>query len=390
MIGEMKMTRPFFTESHELFQKSLRSYLDKNVRPYFDSWEREKEVPLSFWKDLGELGYLCPWADESYGGIEADFGYSAILGEELERVGTGLMGPGVHNDIVMPYIEAFGTEEQKQKWLTKATTGELISSVAMTEPGTGSDLSAITTTAVKTGDTYVLNGEKIFITNGSLSNFVVVVCKTDPNAKKAHHGLSLIIVDATEQPVPGFKKGKKLEKVGQHTGGTSELLFEDCEVPAAHLLGEEGKGFYYLMDKLQQERLTVAISAMASCERMLELTLDYVKQRHAFGKPVSSFQNTQFKLAELATEIQIGRTFVDQLIVKHIDGEDIVNEVSMAKWWTTDLAKKVAGECMQLHGGYGYMEEYEIARRYRDVPVASIYAGTNEIMKTIIAKHLGM
>ncbi|WP_173917228.1 acyl-CoA dehydrogenase family protein [Halobacillus sp. Marseille-Q1614] len=384
------MDRPFLTEIHEIFRKSLRKYLEKEVIPNFEKWEENRQLPHSFWKQLGELGFLCPWLEEKYGGMDADFGYSVVLGEELEKVGTGLSGPGIHNDIVMPYIASFGSEEQKQKWLPRSTTGDIISSIAMTEPGTGSDLAAIKTTALKDGGDYIINGEKTFVSNGYTTNFVVVVCKTDPTAEPARNGISLLIVDAVDEKVPGFKKGKKLRKVGQHAGDTSELIFEDCRVPAENLLGEEGKGFYYLMDKLQQERLTVAIAAMTSAERMLELTMDYVKQREAFGKPISKFQNTQFKMAEMATEIQIGRTFVDQLIVKHIAGKDIVNEVSMAKWWTTDLAKKVAGECMQLHGGYGYMEEYEIARRYRDIPITSVYAGTNEIMKIIIAKSMGL
>nr|WP_263326646.1 acyl-CoA dehydrogenase family protein [Neobacillus sp. Marseille-Q6967] len=384
------MDRPFLTESHELFRKSLRKYLEKNVIPYFEQWEEERRVPQSYWNELGELGFLCPWLDEEYGGMNADFGYSVVLGEELEKVGTGISGPSIHNDIVMPYISSYGSEEQKKKWLPRSTTGEIISSVAMTEPETGSDLAAIKTTAVRDGDHFVINGEKTFISNGYTANFVVLVCKTNPNAKPAHNGISLIVLDAIDQEVPGFRKGKKLNKVGQHSADTAELIFEDCRVPVENLLGEECKGFYYLMEKLQQERLTVAIGAMTAAERMLEITLDYVKQREAFGKPISKFQNTQFKIAEMATQIKIGRTFVDNLIVKHMANENIVTEVSMAKWWTTDMAKKVATECMQLHGGYGYMEEYEIARRYRDIPISSIYAGTNEIMKVIIAKNLGL
>jgi acyl-CoA dehydrogenase len=384
------MDRPFLTESHELFRKSLRKYLEKEVIPNFEQWEADHQVPSTFWKQLGELGFLCPWLDEEYGGMNADFGYSVVLGEELEKVGTGISGPAIHNDIVMPYIQSFGSVEQKKKWLPRSTTGEIISSVAMTEPGTGSDLASIKTTAVRDGNDFIINGEKTFISNGYTTNFVVLVCKTDPSAKPAHNGISLIVVDAIDQEVPGFRKGKKLNKLGQHSADTAELIFEDCRVPVENLLGEEGKGFYYLMEKLQQERLTVAIGAMTAAERMLEITLGYVKQREAFGKPISKFQNTQFKIAEMATQIKIGRTFVDHLIVKHMSGENIVTEVSMAKWWTTDMAKKVAGECMQLHGGYGYMEEYEIARRYRDIPISSIYAGTNEIMKVIIAKNMGL
>ncbi|MDE5414533.1 acyl-CoA dehydrogenase family protein [Alkalihalobacterium chitinilyticum] len=384
------MSKPYLTEEHEIFRKSLRKYLEKQVIPNFEDWEEARQVPRTYWKQLGEQGFLCPWLDEEYGGMNADFGYSVVFTEELEKVGAGIGGPGLHNDIVMPYIDSYGSKEQKQRWLPRSVTGEMISSIAMTEPGTGSDLAAIKTTAVRDGDHYVINGEKTFITNGYSTNFIVVVCKTDTNVNPPHKGISLIIVDTIDGEVPGFKKGKKLRKVGQHTSDTAELIFEDVRVPVENLLGEEGKGFYYLMDKLQQERLMVAIGAITSAERMLEITIDYVKQRKAFGKPISKFQNTQFKIAEMATEIEIGRTFVDNLIVKHMAGEDVVTEVSMAKWWVTDLAKKMAGECMQLHGGYGYMEEYEIARRYRDIPVSTIYAGTNEIMKQIIAKNMGL
>ena len=384
------MARSFLTESHEIFRKSLRKYLEKEAIPYIEEWEENRQVPKSFWKQLGELGFLCPWLDEEYGGFNADFGYSVVLTEELEKVASGISGPGLHNDIVIPYINSFGSVDQKKKWLPRSTTGEMISSIAMTEPGTGSDLAAVKTTAVREGDHYVINGAKTFITNGYSTNFVVLVCKTNPNAVPAHKGISLIVVDAIDQDVPGFRKGKKLNKVGLHSADTAELFFEDCRVPVENLLGEEGKGFYYLMQKLQQERIIVAIQAMASAERMLELTLDYIKQREAFGKPISKFQNTQFKMAEVATQIQLGRTFVDDLIGRHMAGENIVTEVSMAKWWTTDMAKKASMECMQLHGGYGYMEEYEIARRYRDIAVTSIYAGTNEIMKQIIAKNIGL
>ncbi|HET7615303.1 MAG TPA: acyl-CoA dehydrogenase family protein, partial [Bacillales bacterium] len=245
----------------------------------------------------------------------------------------------------------------------------------------------VKTSAVRDGDTFIINGEKTFITNGIHSDLVIVVCKTDSHAPSPHKGLSLIVVEAE---TPGFSKGKQLNKVGQHSQDTSELIFQEARVPAANLLGEENKGFYYLMNQLQQERLIVAIGAVAAAERIFEITKAYVTERTAFGRPVSKFQNTQFKMAEMATEIQIGRTFVDQLIAKHMAVEDIVTEVSMAKYWTTDLAKKTAAECMQLHGGYGYMEEYEIARRFRDMAVTSVYAGTNEIMKNIIAKNLGL
>ena len=376
----------FLTDEHEMFRKALRKMLDKEAYPYFEQWEKERQIPRSFWEKLGENGFLCPMVGEQYGGLGLDFGYAMILTEELERVGAGLAsGIALHSDIVTPYIEAYGTEEQKQRWLPKSVTGELISAVAMTEPGAGSDLASIQTTAKRDGDYYILNGEKTFITNAIGSDYVVVVCKTDPEAKPAYRGISLVVVEAGTE---GFKRGKKLDKVGLHSADTGELIFEDARVPTANLLGKEGKGFYYLMEKLQQERLIVAIEVQIEAEEMLRITTNYVKERKAFGGRIADFQNTQFKLAEMATEIDIGRTYVNNLVNRHIAGEEIVKEVSMAKYWISDMAKRVASECLQLHGGYGYMEEYEIARRYRDVPVAAIYAGTNEIMKGIIAKQV--
>lgn len=379
------MERLYLTEEHEIFRQALRKFLEKEAVPNYEQWEKNKEVPRSFWKKLGEQGYLCPQVEEKYGGLGTDFGYAVVMNEEMERVGTGMVGISLHNDIVIPYIESYGTEEQKQRWLPGALTGDIITAIGMTEPGAGSDLANIQTTAIRDGDDYIINGEKTFITNGYTTDLVVLVCKTDPKANPPHRGISLFVVEAG---TPGFKKGKKLRKIGQHANDTSELIFEDVRVSRTNLLGEEGKGFYYLMEKLQQERLLVAIQCMASAEKMLELTIDYVKQRQAFGTTISNFQNTQFKIAEMATELQIGRAFVDRLILEHMKGKSIVTEVSMAKWWVSDLAKKIAGECMQLHGGYGYMEEYEIARRYRDIAVTSIYAGSNEIMKQIIAKNL--
>ena len=381
------MKHPYLTDDHEIFRKSLRKFLEKEAYPFYDQWEEERMIPRSFWEKMGEQGYLCPDIDEEYGGSEVDWGFAVVINEELERVGSGLVGVGLHNDIVVPYITAYGTEEQKKRWLPKCATGEIITAIAMTEPGTGSDLANIQTTAILDGDHYVLNGQKTFITNGIQSDLIVVACKTDPKANPKHKGVSLLVV---ERDTPGFSRGRKLNKVGLHCQDTAELIFEDCRVPKENLLGEEGKGFLYLMEKLQQERLLVAIAAQTASEVMLKQTIDYVKSREAFGKPVSKFQNTQFKIVEMATEIEMSRAFLDQLIAEHIEGKDVVTKVSMAKWKLTDSAKKIAAECMQLHGGYGYMEEYEIARRFRDIPVASIYAGTNEIMKTIIAKNLGL
>ncbi|MDR7077074.1 acyl-CoA dehydrogenase [Neobacillus niacini] len=381
------MKHPYLTDDHEIFRKSLRKFLEKEAVPFYDQWEEERMIPRSFWRKMGEQGFLCPDLVEKYGGSGVDWGFSVVINEELERVGSGLVGIGLHNDIVVPYINTFGSEEQKQRWLPRCVTGELITAIAMTEPGTGSDLANIKTTAKLDGDHYVLNGQKTFITNGIQSDLILVACKTDPNAVPKHKGVSLLLV---ERDTPGFSRGRKLNKVGLHCQDTAELIFEDCKVSKENLLGEEGKGFFYMMDKLQQERLVVAIAAQTAAEVMLRVTIEYVRSREAFGKPVSQFQNTQFKIAEMATEVEMGRAFLDQLIVEHMDGQNVVTKVSMAKWRLTDTAKKIAGECLQLHGGYGYMEEYEIARRFRDIQVSSIYAGTNEIMKTIIAKNLGL
>jgi acyl-CoA dehydrogenase len=381
------MEHAYLTEDHDIFRKGLRKFLEQEAYPYYEEWEEQRMIPRSFWEKMGEQGFLCPDIDEKYGGSGVDWGFSVVINEELERVGTSMIGLSLHNDIVIPYITSYGTEEQKQRWLPKSASGEAITALAMTEPGTGSDVANIKTTAILEGDHYRLNGQKTFITNGIHSDLVLVACKTDPQAEPKHKGVSLLIV---ERDTPGFSRGRKLNKVGCHSQDTAELIFEDCLVPKENLIGEEGKGFKYLMEKLQQERLLVAISAQVSAEKMLEMTKEYVKSRKAFGQPVSKFQNTQFKLVELATDIDMGRVYLDQLIAKHMAGEDIVTQVSMAKWKSTEVLNETAAQCMKLHGGYGYMEEYEIARRFRDAPVAAIYAGTNEIMKTIIAKNMGL
>ncbi len=375
----------YLKEEHHIFRDSVRRFMDKEVIPYYREWTKQKKMPDDFFKKMGEQGFLVPWADEKYGGFNADFAYSVILAEEFERVESGLGGCVLHNDIIVPYLYDYGTEEQRQRWIPKCITGECSTAIAMTEPGTGSDLGNLQTRVVRDGDHYIINGEKTFISNGLKAGIVIVACKTDPGA--GHKGISLIVV---EEGTPGFIRGKCLEKIGQPAGDTTELIFEDARVPAGNLLGEENKGFYYLMEKLQQERLMCAIQAMAAAEESLRITIEYVKQREAFGRPLSKLQNTQFKIAEMATEVAIGRSFIDDLIVRHMDGEDVVTEVSMAKWWVTDMAKRLVANCMQLHGGYGFMEEYAIGRRYRDIAVTSIYAGTNEIMKQIIAKKIGL
>ncbi|MBP2258611.1 acyl-CoA dehydrogenase family protein [Virgibacillus alimentarius] len=380
------MSASFLTEDHEMFRMSLRKMLEKHAYPYYKKWENDRQISRDIWLKLGESGFLLSWVDEKYGGLGLDFSYSMVLIEELEKVGAGLAsGICLHCDIVTPYINAYGTEAPKKKWLSKSVTGDFISAVAMTEPGVGSDLASVKTTAKREDDYYILNGEKTFITNGHHADYVIVVCKTDPQAVPAHRGISLLVI---EDGMEGFSRGAQLNKIGMHSGDTGELIFEDVKVPAENLLGEEGKGFYYLMDQLQQERLVVALQVQVEAEVMLKLTVDYVKERKAFGSRIADFQNTQFKIAEMATEIDLGRNYINTLTEKHLQGEEIVKEVSMAKWWISEMAKRVAAECMQLHGGYGYMEEYEIARRYRDIPVTSIYAGTTEIMKNIIAKKI--
>lgn len=377
----------FETDEHVLFRETLRKFLSKEAVPHYEQWEKDRLIPVSFWRKLGEMGFLCPQVEDQYGGLGLDFSYRVIIGEEMERVGAGLTGVGLHNDIVVPYIESYGTEEQKKRWLPGCITADFITGVAMTEPGTGSDLANIRTTAIKDGDHYVVNGQKTFITNGVNGNLFLVVVKTDPKVEPKHRGISLLMI---EEGTPGFTKGRKLDKVGMHSQDTAELYFEDCRVPVGNLIGGEGKGFACLMEKLQQERLLVALSAQTASEDMLEMTLDYVKSREAFGKPIGSFQNTQFKLAEIATKVELGKAFLESLIEDHLADKDVVTKVSMAKYWITETAREISAECMQLHGGYGYMEEYRIARRYRDIPVASIYAGTNEIMKMIIAKNMGL
>ena len=322
---------------------------------------------------------------EAYGGAGADFLYDAVIMEELAYARAHALQASLHTNICVPYINTFGTEDQKQRYLVPAVAGDCLVSIGMTEPGTGSDLANVRTTAIRDGDDYLLNGAKTFISNGQNADLCIVVAKTDPS--KRHDGISLLLVETDS---PGFVKGRNLEKIGLKGQDTSELFFEDCRVPGRNLLGEEGQGFKMLMEKLQQERLCISIGCMASVRRSLDDTLAYVKEREAFGKSIGSFQNTQFKLAELETEYEIGQAFTDKLLVAHVRGDEIVKEVSMGKWWSSDLQKKVAAECLQLFGGYGFMSEYPISTDFQDAAVQSIYAGTNEIMKVIIARRLGL
>jgi acyl-CoA dehydrogenase len=379
--------RDLFDDEHHLFREQVRRFVQTEVVPRIPEWNARGMSDRETWRRAGEAGLLGPNAPALYGGAGADFLYSAIVMEEIALARAHGMMISLHSDICMPYIASYGSAEQKQKWLPGCIRGEILLGICMTEPAAGSDLAGIQTRAVRDGDGWVLSGQKTFISNGQIGDLFVVVAKTDPEAQPAHRGVSLFLVEAGAK---GFVRGRKLDKLGLRGQDTSEIFLEECRVPASALLGREGQGFRMLMEKLQQERLCIAVGSMASCQRALDDTLAYVKERRAFGQPIAGFQNTQFKLAELATEIEVGQAFVDRLLVAHVRGDDVVKEVSMAKWWTTDLQKRVAAECLQLHGGYGFMLEYPISMDYADAAVQSIYAGTNEIMKVIIARRLGL
>ena len=382
------MKRTLFTEEHRLFRDSYRHFVEKEMVPFYAQWEKDGHVSRELWLKAGQQGFLGLNVPEEYGGAGVDdYRYSAIMMEEVAHASVPAAGGGMglHNDICIPYLLTYATPEQKQRWLPGMCSGALISAIAMSEPDTGSDLAAVRTTAERQGDFYLLNGQKTFITNGLLGDLVIAVVKTNPAL--GHKGISLLIV---ERGMEGFTRGRLLEKVGLKAQDTAELIFENVQVPVNNLLGEEGQGFYYLMRQLARERLNVAVGAIAACEKALEMTLEYCKQRTAFGKPIGSFQNSRFKLAEMKTEIEIGRVFIDHCIEDLMEGELTAETASMAKWWASDLQKRVVDECVQLHGGYGYMLEYPIARAYLDARVQSIYAGTNEIMKEIIGRSMGV
>jgi alkylation response protein AidB-like acyl-CoA dehydrogenase len=381
------MRHSLYEKEHEDFRAMVRGWLEKNVAPFHAQWEKDGIVPRELWLSAGKQGLLgLDMPEEFGGGGVADFRYQAVLDEEVVRVGASGVGFGLHNDVVGPYLRHLATPEQKQRWLPGFCSGELITAIAMTEPAAGSDLQGIQTTARRDGDGWVLNGSKTFITNGINADLVIVVAKTDPEAAGAK-GLSLLVV---ERDMPGFTRGRNLEKVGLKAQDTAELFFDDVRVPAENLLGGENRGFVHLMENLPQERLSIAVGAVAAIERMLALTLEYVTGRTAFGRPVGSFQNTRFVLAELQTEATIARTFVDECVRQLNAGELTVTDAAMAKWWTTELQNKVADRCLQLHGGYGYMDEYPISKAWRDSRVQSIYGGTNEIMKEIIGRTMGL
>ena len=377
-----------YTEEHEIFRKSLKKFFENEVTPHVEEWRKQGYIPREIWKKMGGQGFIGFWADPEYGGSGLDFSYSIVLTEEmLFSSGDLSLNIQVHNDIAMPYIALSGTEAQKKKYLPPACSGDLICAIAMTEPGAGSDLAAIRTTAIRDGDSYVVNGQKTFISNGYFCDLAIVAAKTDPKADPPHTGVSLVLV---ENGTPGFTKGRKLEKMGLKAADTAELSFEDCRIPADNLLGMEGGGFYILMQNLQQERLMGALGAVLGAEEILKGTIEYAQTREAFGKPICKFQHNAFKIVEMATEIDLAKTYTYKLIDDFIDGKEIVKPVSMAKWYNSELLNRVAYHCVQLHGGYGYMLEYPISHAYMDARMQTIAAGTTEIMKTIIARLMGL
>lgn len=380
------MERDYFTEEHKMFRDAFQKFVAREVVPYHEQWEKEGMVSRELWLKAGEMGFLGTDIPETYGGggIE-DYRYNSIINEELCAVNASGVGFVLHNDVVLPYLMAYTNEAQKKRWLPQACSGNMITAIAMSEPNAGSDLAGVQTTAVQTnsGD-YILNGSKTFITNGILSDLIIVVAKTDANA--GHQGVSLLVV---ERGMDGFERGRNLEKIGLKAQDTAELFFKDVHVPKENLLGDAGKGFYYLMSQLPQERLAIAVGSVAGAKAALALTIEYCHSRTAFGKAIGKFQHSRFKLAEMQTDVQIAEVFVDRCIKALNQQKLTAEEAAMAKWWTSELLKKVVDQCLQLHGGYGFMLEYPIARMYQDARVQTIYGGTTEIMKEIIGRSLG-
>jgi alkylation response protein AidB-like acyl-CoA dehydrogenase len=377
--------RSIFSEDHNRYRDSIRRFLEAEVVPHHAAWEDRGYVDREVWLKAGANGFLCSSMPEAYGGADADKLYSIVLMEEVARVNATGLGFGLHSEIVAPYLSRYGTEDQKRRFLPKMAAGEIIGAIAMSEPAAGSDLQGVRTTAIRDGDHYVLNGSKTFITNGYLADLVIVVAKTNPAA--GAKGTSLLLV---ERGMPGFEKGKRLKKVGMKAQDTSELFFDNVKVPVGNLLGGENQGFIYLMQELPWERLQIAISAVESAQAAIDWTVAYVKDRKVFGTTVGAYQNTRFKLAEAQTEVQVARVFVDKCIELLLAGKLDTATASMAKYWCSDLQCKVIDECVQLHGGYGYMWEYPIARAYADARVQRIYGGTNEIMKELVTRSMGL
>jgi acyl-CoA dehydrogenase len=382
----LNLPRPaWMSEDLVLLEEQARRFFAAELVPHVERWHENGIMDRAVWNKLGEAGLLCAGIPEEYGGAGGTFAHETVINREIALAGLDCLGAPLHSGIVAPYIHRYGTEEQKRRWLPKLATGELVSAIAMSEPGTGSDLQGVRTTAKKSGNGYVLNGSKTFITNGQHANLIVVVAKTDPAA--GHKGISLMVVETDD--AQGFRRGRKLAKLGLDWADTSELFFEDVKLPAEALLGaDEGQGFIQLMTELPQERLLVATGGIGMIERALRLTIDYVKERKAFGKAIVEFQNTQFVLAECKTEATIAKVFHDHCVERHVRHELDTTTASMAKYWITDLQNSIVDRCLQLFGGYGYMDEYPISRMYRDARVQRIYAGTNEIMKLLIARSL--
>jgi acyl-CoA dehydrogenase len=382
----MAATRRIFDPEHEDFRHTVRTFFEREVVPRHAQWERDGIVPRDVWLRAGEAGLLCFDVPEEYGGAGVDdFRYNVIVSEEQTRCGGSGPGFSVHSDIIVPYLTALGSEEQKRRWLPGCVSGETVTAIAMTEPGAGSDLQGIRTTAVDKGDHYVLNGAKTFISNGINADLVVVVARTDPDA--GHRGISLLVV---ERGMAGFDRGRNLDKIGLHAQDTAELSFADVVVPKENLLGREGEGFGYLMTNLPQERLIIAAQAAAACEAVLEMCLEHARTREAFGRPIGRFQHNRFLLAEMATETRVARVFVDDAVMKHVRKELDAVDAAMAKWWTTELQNRLVSQGVQLHGGYGYMAEFPIARAFLDSRISTIYGGTTEIQKEIIGRSLGL
>jgi long-chain-acyl-CoA dehydrogenase len=381
------MQRTLFEPEHDAFRDTVRTFMQRHVGPHHADWEKAGIVDREVWVEAGKQGLLGTDVPEEYGGGGVvDFRYNVVLDEEITRIGATGLGFGLHNDIVAPYLTTLGTDEQKRRWLPGFCSGELITAIAMSEPGAGSDLQRLRTHARRDGDGWLLSGSKTFITNCINADLVLVVARTDPEADGAR-GLSLL---AVERGMAGFERGRNLDKIGLKAQDTAELFFDDVRVPAANLVGQENRGFVHLMENLPQERLSIAAVAVAACERVLELTLEYVKSRQAFGRPIGSFQHNRFLLAELTTLTTVARTYVDECVRQHLRGQLSVSDAAMAKWWTTDLQNKVADACLQLHGGYGYMTEYPVSKAWLDGRVQAIYGGTNEIMKEIVGRSLGL
>jgi acyl-CoA dehydrogenase len=374
-----------YTEKHKEFRKRLRDFIKKEVMPHADEWEKNKIVPKSVWRKLGENGFLCMFVSPEYGGMGGDFLYSVIVTEELTKTNQAGLAAMLHTDMIVPYIDTFGSEEIKKKYLPRCVTGECITAIAMTEPGAGSDLARIASTAVEQNGEVVINGSKTFISNGINCDLVIVAAK-DPSLENNYQSISLYIV---EDGTPGFSKGRQLEKMGIHSQDTAELFFTNCRIPASNRLGEKGSGFYMLMDKLQQERLATSIGAIVKAEYILDATMNYCRNTLVSGRPITKSQAVQFALVEMSTEVKIGRIFVDKLIADHMEKKNIIIETSMAKYWTTEMVRRVADRCLDLFGDFGIFEECPIVRGWRDVRVMSIFAGTNEIMKNIAAKFMG-